>query len=152
MKYRLLNETDTIEATDEGLLDNCIDWEVANRWFVGCKYTPNFFVPMRRPLNETADMIPLFIPLKREYFEAFERGDKKHEYRPYGVRWNEKTCPVGRRVTLSLGYGRQRRLNGKVVSFEKSREPLKTLAWLKCYGHRTGDCAVIGIELESPNI
>lgn len=93
----------------------------------------------------------LFIPLKREFFEAFERGNKTTEFRPYGPRWNERTCPVGRRVTLSLGYGRQRRIAGRVVRFETSREPLKTLAWLKCYGHRTGDCACIHIELDAQN-
>lgn len=35
-------------------------------------------------------MKPLFIPIKREFFEAFERGDKTHEYRLYGPRWNER--------------------------------------------------------------
>jgi hypothetical protein len=93
----------------------------------------------------------LFIPLKREYFEAFERGEKRVEYRPYGPRWNERTCAIGKRVVLSLGYGKQHRIAGRVVSFEKSREPLKTLAWLKCYGHRTGDCACVGIELDARN-
>lgn len=94
---------------------------------------------------------PLFIPLNREYFEAFERGEKTTEYRVYGPRWNERTCTIGRRVTLSLGYGKQRRLTGRVARFEKNREPLKTLAWLKCYGHRTGDCACITVDLDSTN-
>lgn len=48
---------------------------------------------------------PLFIPLKREFFDAFERGLKVFEYREYGPRWNERTCRVGRLVTLSMGYG-----------------------------------------------
>ena len=90
----------------------------------------------------------LFIPLKAEYFEAFERGEKTVEYRPYGPRWNEQTCLIGRPVILSYGYGKKRRLRGVVASFEKSREPLKTLAWLKCYGHRTGDAACIGSKVE----
>jgi hypothetical protein len=93
----------------------------------------------------------LFIPLKREYFEAFASGTKQTEFRPYGPRWNEKTCYIGRRVLLSLGYGKQRRLTGKVARFEKSREPLKTLAWLQCYGHRTGECACITVELDAQN-
>jgi hypothetical protein len=29
---------------------------------------------------------PLFIPLKAEFFEAFERGEKDTEYRVYGPR------------------------------------------------------------------
>ena len=94
---------------------------------------------------------PLFLPLKHEYFEAFERGEKTVEYRVYGTRWNERTCAVGRKVVLSHGYGTKRRLRGEVTHFEKSREPLKTLAWLKCYGHRTGDCACITIKLDRSN-
>jgi len=52
---------------------------------------------------------PLFLPLKREYFDAFEAGIKTHEYRLYGPRWNEKNCRIGRPVTLSCGYGKGRR-------------------------------------------
>lgn len=59
----------------------------------------------------------LFIPLKTEFFEAFERGEKDTEYRAYGPRWNEETCRVGRRVTVSHGYGKARRLIGEVVRF-----------------------------------
>ena len=32
-------------------------------------------------------MKPLFIPLKAEFFNAFERGEKTAEYRVYGPRW-----------------------------------------------------------------
>lgn len=60
---------------------------------------------------------PLFIPLKAEHFEAFERGDKDTEYRAYGKRWNETTCRVGRGVTLSFGYGKRRRISGVIVAF-----------------------------------
>jgi len=49
-------------------------------------------------------MKPLFIPLKTEWFRAFERGDKKTEFRLYGPRWNEGTVIKGRAVTLSHGY------------------------------------------------
>ncbi|MFA6354042.1 MAG: hypothetical protein WCW93_03870 [Candidatus Paceibacterota bacterium] len=58
---------------------------------------------------------PIFIPLKTEYFDAFERGEKGVEYRAYGPRWNEKTCPAGRRVVLSKGYGKHKRLTGVIV-------------------------------------
>jgi hypothetical protein len=67
--------------------------------------------------NELEAVRPLFVPLKREHFDAFERGDKDHEYRAYGPRWNEATCRVGRRVLLSFGYGKQRRLRGVIVGF-----------------------------------
>jgi len=55
-------------------------------------------------------MKPIFIPLKTEYYEAFEDGSKTEELRLYGPRWNEKTCTVGRQVILSKGYGKYARL------------------------------------------
>lgn len=63
-------------------------------------------------------MKPLFIPLKREYFEMFARGEKTSELRLYGPRWNEKTCALGRAVVLSLGYGKQHRLTGCITGFQ----------------------------------
>lgn len=60
---------------------------------------------------------PLFIPLCREWFERFERGEKTTEYRVYGPRWNERTCRIGRPVVLSMGYGKARRLHGKITRF-----------------------------------
>lgn len=96
-------------------------------------------------------MKPLFIPLKTEFFEAFERGDKTIEFRPYGPRWNERTCHVGREVVLSHGYGTKRRLRGVVAAFERSAEPTNTAAWRKCYGDRAGDAACIRVDL-TPNI
>lgn len=59
----------------------------------------------------------LFIPLKKEWFEMFASGAKKTEYRFYGKRWNERVCRVGRRVVLSLGYGKARRLTGTIAAF-----------------------------------
>lgn len=60
---------------------------------------------------------PIFIPLCREWFEKFERGEKTKEYRVYGPRWNEKTCRIGRPVILSMGYGKALRLHGKIAGF-----------------------------------
>jgi len=77
---------------------------------------------------------PLFIPLKREFFEAFKNGTKTEEYRIYGPRWNEKTCRSGRKVVLSLGYGKKHRLTGVVEDFHCGIEPTYTEAWKKCYG------------------
>ena len=62
---------------------------------------------------------PLFIPLKREFFERFVSGEKRSELRLYGPRWNERTCFAGRKVTLSLGYGKQRRISAEVDVFLK---------------------------------
>lgn len=59
----------------------------------------------------------LFIPLKKEWFEKFASGEKKTEYRIYGKRWNERVCRVGRRVVLSLGYGKKARLTGTITAF-----------------------------------
>jgi hypothetical protein len=47
---------------------------------------------------------PLFIPLKREHFEAFLAGDKTIEYRRHGRGWNRRTCWSGRLAIVSLGY------------------------------------------------
>ena len=97
---------------------------------------------------------PLFIPLKTEFFEAFENGTKDTEYRLYGPRWNERTCVVGREVVLSHGYGNKRRLRGIVAGFEISWEPTKTEAWQKCYGGKdsSGAAACIRVELMGSNV
>ncbi len=92
-------------------------------------------------------MKPLFIPLKTEFFEAFEKGTKTVEYRKYGPRWNEKTCEVGRAVTLSHGYGTKRRLQGVVKGFTKKLAIKMGSDWLKCYGNFDGHAACIEIEL-----
>lgn len=93
------------------------------------------------------DLPPLFVPLKTLFFDAFAARTKDTEFRPYGPRWNEKTCPVGRLVTLSHGYGKKRRLSGVVVDFDRSPEPTLTDAWRACYGDRGGDAACIRIAL-----
>ena len=60
---------------------------------------------------------PLFIPLKKEYYEAFLEGSKTDELRLYGPRWNENTCPAGRGVLLSNGYGKKNRTIGRIWKF-----------------------------------
>jgi hypothetical protein len=64
-------------------------------------------------------MKPLFIPLKAEYYDAFKDGSKTDELRLYGKRWNEKTCPAGRMVILSRGYGKKHRMFGMIWKFKK---------------------------------
>lgn len=94
---------------------------------------------------------PLFIPLKAEYFNAFESGEKREELRLYGQRWNERTCRVGRAITLSYGYGKSRRMHGKIWAFKKQRGTLfgstYKRAILDCYGTLEVDIAVISIDL-----
>jgi hypothetical protein len=60
---------------------------------------------------------PLFIPLRTEWFRQFEAGTKDTEYRAYGPRWNERTCRVGRKATVSHGYS-GKRLERTVASFQ----------------------------------
>ena len=86
---------------------------------------------------------PLFIVLRREWFEAFRIGSKTDEWRRYGPRWNENTCRIGRPVILSLGYTAMR-LHGVVSAFgvHKASGPAATI-----YGQGTV-CAVIGIRLD----
>jgi hypothetical protein len=91
---------------------------------------------------------PLFFPLKTEYFDAFRDGTKTVEYRAYGPRWNERSCAVGREVVLSKGYGKQERLTGVIVSFEKKW--LDSGDWIEVYG-MPGTAACIEIRL-SPSI
>jgi len=91
---------------------------------------------------------PLFIPLKREYYEAFISGTKRQEYRPWGPRWNERTCVVGRPVVLSLGYGRAHRRTGKIVALARDNTPARLPGWRECYGEREAAAACITIALD----
>lgn len=94
----------------------------------------------------------LFIPLRKQYFEAFADGRKQWEYRRHGTRWNAETCSIGRRVVLSLGYGKARRLTGRVADFMIVQHPDCLPGWLACYGADAGHAACIRIDLDqSPN-
>ncbi len=100
------------------------------------------------PTPERLQSKPLFIPLKREFFEAFEAGTKTEEFRQHGARWNERTCSIGRAVTLSLGYGRQRRIHGIVTGFRTAPAPLGVPAgWIACYGSEPSTAACIRIDI-----
>ena len=97
--------------------------------------------------TNTVEEKALFIPLKREFFEAFKRGEKVFEYREYGARWNVETCRVGRAGTLAIGYGKAQRLHGVVASFKIDISPYKLPGWCACYGDSNKSAAVIGIRL-----
>ena len=90
----------------------------------------------------------MFIPLKRNYFEAFDLGEKNVEFRPYGARWNERTCFLGRRVTL--GYGKKR-LQGWVTSFRTDDRPSTIPGWKECYGPAQRLVACIGVTIDRMN-
>ena len=95
-------------------------------------------------------MKSLFLPLKKQYYEKFEQGLKTTEYRPYGPRWNEHTCVIGREVIISCGYGKTRRLHGVIISFEVRTisESNGGAAFRQVYRQNAkGPIAEIGIEL-----
>lgn len=93
-------------------------------------------------------MKPLFIPLKGEYFDQFAKGEKVTEYRPYGLRWNERTCSVGREVVLSRGYGKAHRLRGTVAAFEARTDVTQSPVWLAIYGKRHLRAACITVSID----
>ena len=93
---------------------------------------------------------PIFIPLKRQYYNDFANEIKTTEYRQYGKRWNEKVCRIGRMVVLSLGYGISDRLRGIVTGFRKVpilKSKGGAAFWL-CYGTQAiGPVAEIDIKI-----
>lgn len=91
---------------------------------------------------------PLFIPLKAEHYDAFDRGQKTEEYRQRGQRWNIETCRIGRRVILSRGYGKKHRLTGVITGCHYDTLPSRLPGWLDCYGPDAGDATVIQIQLD----
>lgn len=108
---------------------------------------------------EQNSLRPLFVPLKGEYYEQFEQqlaysdvkyddipsSVKKEEFRKYGKQWTEKHCFKGRRVVLSYGYGKQRRLLGEVVHFRTTHQ--FSPSYIALYGKTTEPMAAIGIKV-----
>jgi len=99
-------------------------------------------------------MKPLFVPLKTEYWQQFRDGSKRDELRLYGPRWNERTCEVGREVTLSKGYGKHGRMSGRVRAFKRQHGSLfgstYRAAIQAVYGTLDVEIACISIDLR-PN-
>lgn len=58
---------------------------------------------------------PLYLFLKKKYYEQFERGEKRFEYR-CGARWKAETHPIGRHVIISCGYSKKKRMQGVINS------------------------------------
>lgn len=99
-------------------------------------------------------MKPLLIPLRSVYFEQFKEGTKTHELRKSGGKWNPKTCPIGRDVILSKGYGRKSRLRGWIIGY--ADVPVSSLRqqeqhdFKACYGDAPR-VFIIDIEVEKTN-
>lgn len=90
---------------------------------------------------------PLILHLEKAVFEAFEDEKKDIEHRPYGPRWNEQSCRVGRRVVLSPGVGSRQRLTGTIVGFRTSEAVCKLPSWVARYGPDPRLVACIQIAL-----
>jgi hypothetical protein len=91
----------------------------------------------------------LFIPLKRKYYKRFINGQKNHELRLDGPRWNNKTCYPGRKVTLSLGYSKHDRVEG-VIRDTWTVENCDNIDFVELYGQgKTARIIAIGIYLNT---
>lgn len=90
-------------------------------------------------------MKPLFIPLKKQFFLAFQSGEKNTEYRKLGPRWNSRTCYKGRPAVLSLGYGKKSRLIGTICEVALDRDIVKEQVWISIYG--TGHREALAIKI-----
>lgn len=101
-------------------------------------------------MTRTTDK-PLFIPLMAEHYTDFAQGRKTHEFRRYGPRWNETTCPVGRPAILSKGYGKQFRMKGEINHFSRRHastlSPKDRQAVKGVYGTTDINIACIGITI-----
>ncbi len=93
-------------------------------------------------------MKPVFIPLKRQYFEAFKSGHKKIEYRRIGGQFTLANCFPGREVTLSLGYGTRLRLRGTVIRSWVEHYEQPTGAIADCYGTEPIDILAVEILID----
>lgn len=115
----------------------------------GCGHCRTGRGPHSRACDESdgvfTELKPLFIPLKREYYEKFKSGEKDTEYRRFGPRWNGGTCFVGRPVVLSLGYGKANRMRGVIRRFYT--KVMDSADWLACYGSPDrAACIQISVE------
>ena len=58
----------------------------------------------------------LFIPLYKEYFLKFQRGEQDCEIRPLGHKgWNSDNVHPMRMMTLSNGYGKYNRIEKMII-------------------------------------
>lgn len=96
-------------------------------------------------------MKPLFIPLKAKHFDRFDDGSKDTERRVYGKKWNIGVLHVGRPVVLSRGYGKARRIGGKITDLRIV--PFAEVAvahhddLLACYGEGVRQERIVEIKI-----
>lgn len=64
--------------------------------------------------TKDSDSDRLFVPLKSEFYTAFDAGDKDVELRGLSPRFNHKTVYAGRNVELRRGYSTDDSLWGEV--------------------------------------
>lgn len=97
---------------------------------------------------------PMYLVLKREYFDAFAEGSKSIEYRRYGGQFTERVYFVGRRVVLATRYDRRALVMPARVTTFRIEPAIKHPDMIEFYGGRLapGDqVALIGLEvLRSP--
>jgi len=93
---------------------------------------------------------PLFIPMVAKFYDAFANGTKTVEYRR-GPRWDTRICRIGRRVTISKGYGKKHRLPGTITGFHYDHLAGSRLpGWRECYPDG-GVASCITIQLDKFN-
>lgn len=112
----------------------------------GCRAIGLPKAAMRRAIPQPEK--PLFLPLAAVHYDDFENGEKGHEFRLYGPRWNEQACRIGRKVTLSRGYGKHKRMTGVVTSFERIPFDQAPAVAREIFADRRGDIAKIGIKVD----
>lgn len=125
--------------------------DLINTLAQGCQVTDRLMDDIIARLERLALLEPkgpLFMPLIAEHYDAFERGDKTEELRRYGKRWNEVNCFPGREIVLSCGFGKKRRLLGRIKAVKKV--PAKMLAEhekaiIACCGSMDMDICVISV-------
>jgi hypothetical protein len=86
--------------------------------------------------------VPLFVALKRCWWEQYRDGTKRVEWRVYGPRWNCRVAWKGRPVTLSLGYSGPR-IAAEVVRTRKVPRALAPEKARQFYPDATHFCAIL---------
>ena len=89
----------------------------------------------------------LFVPLMTEHYRRFDDGTKDTEYRPYGPRWNEATCRIGRPVVLSRGYSTPDRMRCTVAKFQVIDSADAPPAYHAIYGAKHAGKPVAAIKI-----
>ena len=96
---------------------------------------------------------PLFVVVFGKIFEKKFRNatGEVEEFRPYGYRgWTRENCRIGRRVTVSAGYGKKHRITGVITGFRTESDPVANCPdWTTCYGNNGGLAACIKIKPEA---